>query len=281
MMEIESVWLDGTIVSYQDAQTSVFAHALHYGGAVYEGVRVYGGIPFMLDSHLNRLERSARILGFEIPFSLDTIKTNLLEYLNTVAPTESYVRLLVWRGAGMGVGGRSSEVHLAFAAWRWKIGSAEREGGISLKTSRWRRPAPNMAPTEAKTSSLYTIGTLAAREAHDAGADDALLLSHRGDLADITGANIFFVKNHVLLTPVADSFLGGITRDLILSEAGLLGYEVEVRHIKPAEVDTFDEMFACGTAYEIQPVRSVDGSLFGSNSVGKQLSDWYQRRVRP
>lgn len=272
------VWLDGRTVPAESATVSLMSHALHYSGAVYEGIRVYSGAPFELGRHIERLAESAAYLGFALPFEQRRVTAEILAYVRHANLSEAYIRCIAWRGAALGIGGDSAPIHLAIVGFGWPPPFTSR-GGIDLVWSRWRRPAPDTAPVKAKCSTVYGIGTLASNEARDQGADDALFVTHDGRVADVTGANIFLVKGDTLITPLADTFLGGITRANILHGARGLGLRTDVRHVDPSEVTEADEAFVCGTAYEVVPVRTLGDHVFRGRDVGQLVQRWYLEKV--
>lgn len=283
MTVTSEVWLDGVVVPYGEASVPVLAHSLHYGGAVFEGVRVYGGEPFRLSEHIERLERSAASMGYELPYTRAELAAAARDVVVRSRTDEGYLRPIAWRGGtATGVAGRDASVHVALATWAWPspFSEASIARGLRLAWSRWRRPAPDTAPVHAKTSSGYTIGTLAALDAARDGADDALFLTHDGRVADATGANIFLVQDGVLVTPDARDFLGGITRALILAGAADLGLEVDVRDVAPEELSRADEIFVCGTAYEVLPVSRIGDTEVPLGPVTDTVRAWYQDAVR-
>lgn len=279
MIPLTDVWLDGRIVPREEGILPVMTHALHYAGAVYEGMRSYDGAVFELEGHVERLAASAAHLGFELLLSVEMICEETRRYLTHLGLSDAYIRTIAWRGEAVGVGGDGAQIHLAMTAWDWSSPHSA-DVGINLAWARWRRPSPETLPVKAKCSTVYTIGTLASIDARKQGADDALFVTHDGRLADVTGANIFLVKGSTLLTPIADSFLGGITRQTILEGAHELDLMTEVRHIDPSEVVQADEAFVCGTAYEVVPIRSVDGHTFCTSQVAQTVRNWYLERVR-
>ncbi|MFF7655604.1 branched-chain amino acid aminotransferase [Streptomyces sp. NPDC007983] len=277
------IWYDGAFVPWRDAKLHVLSHGLHYGGGVFEGMRVYGGAIFKLTEHTERLHTSARELGFAIPFGVPELADASRELVRRQGITDGYVRPVAWRGGKqLSVAGTGNRVHVAIATWEWPnlFGDATQVEGIRLGTSRWRRPAPDTAPVQAKAASLYNICTLARDEAEAAGYDDALLLDHRGLLAEATGANLFLVIDGALHTPVPDTFLNGITRQTVIGLAHDLGIPVHERPLEPDALADADEVFLTGTAYEVQPVSAVDGHRYGVGKVTTALSEAYARTVR-
>lgn len=277
------IWYDGAFVPWRDAKLHVLSHGLHYGGGVFEGMRVYDGAIFKRTEHTERLHTSAQALGFAIPFGVPELAEASRELVRRQGITDGYVRPVAWRGGEqLSVSSAGNRVHVAIATWEWPrlFGDATQEEGIRLGTSRWRRPAPDTAPVHAKAASLYNICTLARDEAEAAGYDDALLLDHRGLLAEATGANLFLVIGGALHTPVPDTFLNGITRQTVIGLADDLGIPVHERPLEPDALADADEVFLTGTAYEVQPVRAVDGHRYGVGKVTSALAEAYARLVR-
>ncbi|MFF3620350.1 branched-chain amino acid aminotransferase [Streptomyces sp. NPDC002467] len=278
-----TIWLDGRFVPWREARLHVLSHGLHYGGAVFEGIRVYGGRMFKSAEHAERLCASARELNYSLPFTADDLDAAARELVRREGIVDGYVRPVAWRGSEqISVSGAGATAHVAVAAWEWPhVFSAEAASrGIRLRTSTWRRPDPATAPVRAKAASLYNICTLARDEAEAAGYDDALLLDLRGGLAEATGANLFLVIDGALHTPTPDCFLDGITRRTVIALAAELGVEVVVRRIDPAELDRAEEVFLTGTAYEVQPVSAVDDRTYAVGKVTSRLAEAYGRLVR-
>ncbi|MER7467494.1 branched-chain amino acid aminotransferase [Streptomyces sp. NPDC097981] len=278
-----TIWLDGRFVPWREARLHVLTHGLHYGGAVFEGVRVYGGRMFKSLEHAERLHSSARELNYSIPFSVAELDAAAREVIRREGIVDGYVRPVAWRGSEqISVSGAGTTTHVAVAAWDWPhVFSADAaRHGIRLRTSKWRRPDAATAPVRAKASSLYNICTLARDEAEAAGYDDALLLDLRGGLAEATGANLFLVIDGALHTPTPDSFLDGITRQTVIALAAGLGIEVVERRIRPDELEAAEEVFLTGTAYEVQPVSGIDERTYQVGKVTSELADAYARLVR-
>jgi branched-chain amino acid aminotransferase len=253
------IWFDGEMVRWRDAQVHVLTHALHYASSVFEGQRAYGGRVFKLSEHSQRLIDSARILGMDMPWTRDQIDAACNLVVEKAGYSECYQRPIAWRGSEqMGVAAQKTKTHLAIACWQWPayFGDAA-EKGLRLNISPWRRPAPNTAPTKAKASGLYMICTMAKHAAADAGFDDALMFDWRGQVAEATGANIFFLKNGTLHTPTPDCFLDGITRRTVIDLAKARGVEVVERAIWPEDLEGFEQAFLTGTAAEVTPIRSI------------------------
>ncbi|GAA2276212.1 hypothetical protein GCM10009853_032940 [Glycomyces scopariae] len=278
------IWLDGRLVPWRSARLHVLSHGLHYGGAVFEGERAYGGAVFRLRAHTERLRASAAAMGMTLPFSDAEIDAATVEVLAANGIGDGYVRPVVWRGSGqISVSGTGNTVHAAIAPWEWPAvfdGDAKRRG-IALTVASWRRPHPSAFPVTAKSSALYSAGTLARGEAEARGCDDALLLDWRGDLADATGANVFLRFGDELHTPEPGTMLAGITRAAVIELAAREGIAVVERRIAPDEIAFADEAFLTGTAYEVQPVRSIDGTAFAVGETTALLMDRYADLVRP
>lgn len=258
----DNVWLDGQIVPTDEAQISVMSHALHYGSSAYEGIRIYGYKPFKLDEHLERLFYSAKVIGLEIKTSPSDVKKACLELIKINNVENGYMRPLVWRGKGenMVIGGSSCPIHLLISAWSSFEDKRKefRKNGLRLCISSWRKPPKESSPCAAKVASIYTISTMVKNEAESMGFDDAIMLDMHGNLTEISTSNIFFIKNRELITPLADCFLNGITRQTIIKEVApnLGAYTREMlMHLK--DIENFDSAFVSGTAAEIVPISSI------------------------
>jgi branched-chain amino acid aminotransferase len=276
------IWLDGELVPWRDARVHVLSHALHYGSSVFEGQRAYGGTVFKLAEHTERLHQSARLLGFELPYSADEINAACMDVLKANKFTDAYVRPVAWRGAeSMGVAPGKTRPHVAIAAWEWGkyYDPRHSEQGLRLDIASWRRPAPYTAPTAAKAAGLYMICTLSKQQAEQRGFDDALMFDWRGRVAEATGANVFFIENNRLHTPTPDCFLDGITRKTVMELAEKRGIEVLERPIWPEELEGFEQMFLTGTAVEVTPVQSAGPWKFEVGELTRQLSKDYEDLV--
>ncbi|HET9231378.1 MAG TPA: branched-chain amino acid aminotransferase [Vitreimonas sp.] len=266
------VWFDGEFVPHRDARVHVLTHALHYASCVFEGERAYGGVIFKSREHSQRLHKSANILGFKLPFSVDEIDRAKAELIKKQGFENCYMRALAWRGSEqMGVAAKRDDVHVAIAAWEWGDYFADKMKGVRLMIAPWRRPAPDTSPCNSKAAGLYMICTLSRHAANDAGFDDAMMFDWRGQIAEGTGANIFFVRDGVLHTPTPDCFLNGITRQTIIQLARKSGIEVVERAIFPNELSTFSECFLTGSAAEVTPVREIAGLPFKPAAMTEQL----------
>ncbi|MCR4376939.1 MAG: branched-chain amino acid aminotransferase [Rhodospirillales bacterium] len=277
------IWFDGKMTPWRDAKVHLLTHALHYGSAVFEGVRMYGGKIFKLNEHSKRLFASAEIMGFEIPFSLEQLNQACIDACTVNNITDGYLRPIAWRGSEMmGVAAQSNTIHLAVAAWEWPsyFSPEARNKGISLNISKWRRPAANTAPVHAKASGLYMIATLSKHDAEKSGATDSLMLDYRGHVAEATGANIFMVMGDGKLhTPIPDCFLDGITRKTVIDLAHARGIEVVERTILPEELAKMTEVFLSGTAAEVTPVGKIDEHTYSVGEITKTLRADYEKLV--
>jgi branched-chain amino acid aminotransferase len=254
------IWFDGAFVPWRGAHTHVLTHALHYGSAVFEGERVYQSAVFKLQLHTLRLIRSAQLLEFEIPFSVEQLAAATRELVEVNNISDGYVRTVAWRGPEvMGIATQGSAIHVAIACWPWpSYWQLDRKvKGLRLEIAQWRRPAPDTAPTASKAAGLYIIASLSKDRAVRNGNDDALMLDYRGLVAEATGANICFLRGKELHTPEPDCFLDGITRQAVEDLASRRGYDVHRRAIRPTELTTFEEAFLCGTAAEIAPIGAI------------------------
>lgn len=278
------IWMDGALVPWRDAKTHVLTHALHYASAVFEGMRAYDGEIFKLTEHSQRLRESAKILDFEIPYAVAEIDKACREAVRVNNLVDAYVRPIAWRGSEqMGVAAQAATVHLAIAAWDWGsyFDPAARLKGLRLAIAQYRRPDPLTAPTKSKAAGLYMICTIEKHRAEKAGYADALMLDWRGQIAEATGANIFFVKDGVLHTPTPDCVLDGITRRTVIGLAKQRGLTVIERAIQPEEMADFSECFITGTAAEVMPVSEIGPYRFAVGEITKTLMDDYSALVRP
>jgi branched-chain amino acid aminotransferase len=277
------IWFDGALVPWRDARMHVLSHGLHYASCVFEGERVYGGSIFQLRQHTERLINSGKALGFAIPYSADVIDAACNAVVAAQGLKDAYVRPVAWRGSEMmAVSAQQTRIHLAIAAWEWPsyFNPEARLKGIRLKLSKWRRPAPDTAPTTAKAAGLYMICTLSKHEAEAAGYHDALMLDYRGLIAEATGANIFLVQDGKIHTPVPDCFLDGITRQTVIGLARARGFEVIERQIQLDELADTQEVFLTGTAAEVTPVGEIDDHHFTVGAVTRALIEDYDALVR-
>ena len=278
------IWYDGKLVKWSDANVHVLTHGLHYASAVFEGERAYGGAIFKSTEHSERLRRSAQILDFEIPYSVAEIDAAKKLVIDKNNRPDAYVRPIAWRGSEMmGVSAQANTIHLAIAAWEWPsyFDPAEKLKGIRLDLADYRRPDPLTIPAMAKAAGLYMICTISKHKAERKGYADAMMLDWQGRVAECTGANIFFIKDGKIHTPIADCFLAGITRATAIMLAKKRGIEVIERRIMPDELSSFSECFITGTAAEITAVSEIAQWKFTPTAITHQLADEYTAEVQP
>jgi branched-chain amino acid aminotransferase len=276
------IWLDGKLVPWREANVHILTHAMHYASSVFEGQRAYGGTIFKLREHSERLRRSAELLGFDIPWTAEQIDAACVEVLQANGLTDAYLRPVAWRGSeSMGVSPKGTKPHLAVAAWNWgKYYPHEKAAaGLRLDIAPWRRPAPYTAPVHSKAAGLYMIATLSKQHADGRGFDDALMFDYRGQVAEATGANAFFVRDGVLHTPTPDCFLDGITRRTVIDLARKRGIEVQERTIWPEELESFEQFFITGSAAEVTFVQSAGPWRFEIGVLSRQLAGDYDDLV--
>ncbi|MBC7505568.1 MAG: branched-chain amino acid aminotransferase [Sandarakinorhabdus sp.] len=276
------IWFDGALRPWREANVHVLTHAMHYASAVFEGVRCYGGNVFALSEHSQRLIESAMILGFSIPWTREEIDAAINETIAANGFTNAYVRPIAWRGSEqMGVSAQKTKPHLAIACWEWGayFGPEALAKGLRLNIAPWRRPAPYTAPTKSKAAGLYMICTISKHAAEDAGYNDALMLDWRGQVAEATGANVFFMKGGVLHTPTPDCFLDGITRRTVMKLARRRNIEVIERTIWPEEMETFEQAFLTGSAAEVTPLAEIGPWRFEVGAMTQMLAKDYSEHV--
>ena len=278
-----SLWYDGKLVPWQEAKTHVLTHGLHYASCVFEGERLYNGRIYKLEEHTHRLFESARIMGMKIPYTEDEINKACYEAARAQNIVDGYVRPVVYRGSEMmAVAAQNTKIHVAIAVWQWPsyFDPKEKLKGIRLDISEWKRPAPDTAPTQAKAAGLYMICTLSKHNAEAKGYADAMMFDYRGYVAEATGANIFFVKDGALHTPIADCFLNGITRQSVIALARARQIPVHERHIKREELTGFTECFITGSAAEVTPVSEIGPYKFKPGAISETLMNDYAEEVR-
>jgi len=284
----DKIWMNGELVDWDDARIHVGAHGLHYGTGVFEGIRCYdtpkGPAVFRLTDHMRRLHNSARLLYMEIPYSVDELRAATNELLAANGLPECYIRPIAFYGFGqLGVAARDNPVETVIMSWPWGtyLGDEALRTGIRAKVSTWQRISANIVPHVSKATGVYLNSMLAVTEANNAGYEEAILLTPEGTVADGSGENIFVVRDGVLYTPdLATGILPGITRDSVRRIAEELGYTVVEKTIIRSDLYLADEVFMCGTAAEVTPLRSVDDHEIGVGDVTRELQAAYLDVVR-
>jgi branched-chain amino acid aminotransferase len=278
------IWYNNDLVDWQEVKLHVLSHGLHYGSFVFEGLRVYEGEIFKLEEHTDRLYHSAKRMGIKIPYSKDEINKAAKKIVSVQNVQNGYIRPFAWRGSEMmAISAQQTKIHVAIATWEWGsyFDPKLKTEGIKLNISKWRRPAPNTIPWDTKASGLYMICTLSKHEAEQQGYTDSLMLDHEGNVAEATGANIFFKdKEGNLHTPIPDSFLDGITRRAIIEIAKSKNIKIHERKISPKELSKFVGCFLTGTAAEVTPVSCIADFKFKVCNTILGLSESYQTLVR-
>jgi branched-chain amino acid aminotransferase len=288
VQETEKIWMNGDLIDWSDAKVHVGVHGLHYGSGVFEGIRCYdtakGPAVFRLDEHLERLHNSAKLLYMTIPYSVDELKAACNELIGANGLPECYLRPIAFYGYGeLGVAARGNPVETVIMSWPWApyLGEEGLAKGIRAKISSWQRVSPNVVPHVSKATGVYLNSMLAVTEANNAGYDEAILLTAEGTVADGSGENIFIVRDGVIYTPdLATGILPGITRDTIKQIAQDLGYTVMEKSIIRSDLYLADEVFMCGTAAEVTPLRSVDDHEIGVGEVTLAVQKAYLETVR-
>ena len=278
------IWYNGKLVEWADANVHILNHGLHYASCVFEGERVYNGEIFKLREHTDRLIHSAKRMGMTIPYSVDEIDEASKEIVSVQKVLNGYVRPVVWRGSEMmAISAQKNKIHMAIATWEWGsyFDPQIKIKGIKLDISKWVKPSPNSIPWDTKASGLYMISTLSKHEAEKNGYHDALMMDYQGNIAEATGANIFFINSakNEIHTPIPDSFLDGITRRTIIDIAKKLQVKVIERKIKPTEMKEFDSCFLTGTAAEVTPVSQIGEFKFKVVELISKLDDYYLKLV--
>ena len=279
------IWMNGSFVPWKDATSHVVTQGLHYASAVFEGERAYNGIIFKSEEHTKRLFNSAKIIGMQIPYTQDEITKAKDDLIKKMDQDNCYIRPVVWRGSHqMGLSTNNSDINVAIALWDdwasyFKI--EDRLSGLKLITSPWKRPAPDTAPYEAKASGPYIICTMSKQFAEEKGYNDALMLDYRGYVAEGTGANIFFIKDKEIHTPIPDCFLNGITRQTVIELVRKKGFNLIEKYLLPQDIVKYDEAFLTGTAAEITPIKSIDKVNFnvGDNTISYELMNDFANLV--
>jgi branched-chain amino acid aminotransferase len=277
------IWMDGELVDWRSAKVHLLTHALHYGGAVFEGERAYGGHIFKSEAHSQRLLDSGTAMETPIPYTVADIEKAKADTMQANKMSDAYIRVLCWRGSGpdMGVAAARNPVHMAVATWEWGAyyGDAKMKGA-KLDISKWKRPSPETIPCHAKASGLYMICTMSKHAAEAKGCSDSLMMDYRGYVAEATGANVFFVKDGEVHTPTPDCFLNGITRQTVIGMMKDKGIRVVERHIMPDELEGFEQCWLTGTAAEVTPVGEIGPYRFEVGALVKDVASSYEKLVR-
>jgi len=278
------IWYNNELVDWADAKIHILNHGLHYASCVFEGERVYDGSIFKLEEHTTRLFYSAKRMGITIPYSEKEINNACKKIISVQNIQDGYVRPMAWRGSEMmAISAQQTKIHVAVATWDWGsyFNPKLKVNGIRMNISSWRKPPPNTIPWDTKASGLYMINTLSKHEAEQQGYIDSLMLDYEGNVAEATGANIFFkTENGEIHTPIPDSFLDGITRRTVMEIAKSKGIKIIERKIKPKELSDFVGCFLTGSAAEVTPVSCIAKDQFKVCETIIDLNDSYQALVR-
>ena len=278
------IWYNNDLVDWKDVKVHVLSHGLHYASCVFEGERVYESEIFKLEEHTTRFFYSAKRMGFKVPYSEEEINQACKQIVSVQNVKNGYVRPVAWRGSEMmAISAQQTKIHVAIASWEWGsyFDPKLKVEGIKLNISKWRRPSPDSVPWDTKAAGLYMICTLSKHEAESQGYTDSLMLDHEGNVAEATGANIFFKdQSGELHTPVPDSFLDGITRRTVIEIAKSKNIKVNERKISPSELSKFVGCFLTGTAAEITPVSTIAENNYKVCDLILDLSESYQALVR-
>ena len=277
------IWMDGQMINWRDANVHILTHAMHYASSVFEGERAYNGKIFKSRLHSERLRRSAQMIDFEVPYTVDEIEAAKVQVLAASGLSDAYVRAVAWRGAGedMGVASARNPVRMAIAAWEWGAyyGEAKMKGA-KLDISKWKRPSPETIPSHAKAAGLYMICTMSKHAAEAKGCSDSMMFDYRGYVAEATGANIFFVRDGEVHTPEPDCFLNGITRQTVIGMLKDRQIKVHERHIMPDELEGFEQCWLTGTAAEVTPVGQIGDYSFEVGALTRDIAQGYEKLVR-
>ncbi|MCZ8377202.1 MAG: branched-chain amino acid aminotransferase [Beijerinckiaceae bacterium] len=276
------IWMNGELLPWVDAKVHVLTHGLHYGSSVFEGERAYKGKVYKSREHTERLFKSAEIMDFEIPYTVDEIEAAKMAVLEKNGGGDQYIRPVAFRGSEMmAVSAQHNKIHVAIATWNWPsmFDPATKMKGIRLDIAEYRRPDPACAPVHAKAAGLYMICTISKHRAEKRGYADAMMLDWQGRVAECTGANIFFTKDGAIHTPKADCFLDGITRRSVIELAKRRGMDVIERRILPDELPSFNECFITGSAAEVTPVAEIGPYRFTPGNISRVLMEDYVAEV--
>ena len=277
------IWMDGELVPWRNANVHILTHALHYGSSIFEGERSYNGKIFKSRQHSQRLIESGNLIDVPVPYNVDEIEIAKQKILEDSKLKEAYIRAICWRSSGedMGVASQKNRVKMAIAAWEWGAyyGDAKFKGA-KLDISKWKRPSPETIPSFAKASGLYMICSMSKHVAEANGCSDSLMRDYRGYVAEATGANVFFLKDGEVHTPLPDCFLNGITRQTIIGIIKKMGIKVNERHIHLAELENFQQCWLTGTAAEVTPVGKIGDYTFEVGTFVRDLTSAYDSIVR-
>ena len=277
------IWMDGALVPWREANVHVLTHAMHYASSVFEGERAYGGRIFASRRHSERLRASGEAIDMPLPWTVDQIEKAKADVMAANGLSDAYVRAVAWRGAGedMGVSSARNPVRLAVAAWEWGAYYGESKmKGAKLDISKWKRPSPETIPSHAKVAGLYMICTMSKHAAEAKGCADAMMFDYRGYVAEATGANIFFVKDGEVHTPLPDAILNGLTRQTVIGLLQDRGIAVHERHIMPEEMEGFEQCWLTGSAAEVTPVGQIGDYSFEVGQLTRDIADAYEATVR-
>jgi len=277
------IWMDGKLIDWRDANIHILTHALHYASSVFEGERCYEGKVFKSRQHSERLLMSGELMDMKIPYTVDEIEAAKRAVLDANGLTNAYLRVVAFRGAGedMGVSARRNPIRMAVTAWEWGsyYGDAKMKGA-KLDVAKWKRPSPETIPTAAKAAGLYMICTMSKHAAEEKGCSDAMFFDYRGYVAEATGANIFFVKDGEVHTPLPDAILNGLTRQTVIGMLRDRQIKVHERHILPSELDSFEQCFLTGSAAEVTPVGQIGDWKFEVGALTRETAEAYDKLVR-
>jgi len=277
------IWFDGKLVEWRDASVHILTHAMHYASSVFEGERAYGGKIFLSRRHSERLLKSGEMIDMPIPWTVEEIETAKYDVLKANGLTDAYVRAIAFRGAGddMGVSSARNPIRMAVAAWEWGsyYGDAKFQGA-KLDIAKWKRPSPETIPTAAKAAGLYMICTISKHAAEAKGCSDAIFFDYRGYVAEATGANVFFVKDGEVHTPLPDAILNGLTRQTVIGMLKERGVPVHERHIMPEEMEGFEQCWLTGSAAEVTPVGEIGPYGFEVGALTREIAEAYEALVR-
>ncbi|MET4103855.1 branched-chain amino acid aminotransferase [Roseovarius sp. MBR-78] len=277
------IWMDGALIDWRDANVHILSHALHYASSVFEGERCYGGKVFKSRAHSERLLKSGEMMDMPIPYTVDQIEAAKRAVLDANGLTNAYIRVLAFRGAGedMGVAAARNPIRMAVTAWEWGsyYGDAKTKGA-KLDIAKWKRPSPETIPTAAKAAGLYMICTMSKHAAEAKGCSDAMFLDYRGYVAEATGANIFFVKDGEVHTPLPDAILNGLTRQTVIGLLKDRQIKVHERHIMPEELEGFEQCWLTGSAAEVTPVGQIGDYRFEVGALTREIAEAYEALVR-